>query len=287
MGPDGGDAASRLDRGRYELEAEDTFSSDELDASLWIPHYLPQWSSRELGAARYDVGGGSLRLRIDADQPPWSPEWNGGLRVSSLQTGVFAGPVGSGIGQHHFRPGLVVREAQAPAALYTPRYGLVELRARAVADPSCLVAMWMIGFEDRPERSAEICVMEIFGRDVGPASVRVGMGVHPFGDPAIRDEFAVVPVAIDALEPHTYSAEWTPDRVAFYVDDEPVKVVDQSPSYPMQVMLNIYELEDAPARASDADPYPKVFTVERFAGYRPASGPVARPSARVHEGGLA
>jgi hypothetical protein len=271
--------APRLDRGRYELEVEDTFSSAQLDASLWIPHYLPQWSSRERGAARYDVGGGSLRLRIDADQPPWSPEWNGGLRVSSLQTGVFAGPVGSGIGQHQFRPGLVVREAQAPAVLYTPRYGLVELRARAVADPACLVAMWMIGFEDEPERSAEICVMEIFGRDVGATSARVGMGVHPFGDPAIRDEFAAEPVAVDALAPHTYSAEWTPDRVAFYVDDDLVKVVHQSPAYPMQVMLNIYELADEAAPAVRDGHYPKVFTVERFAGYRPASGPGARPPA--------
>jgi hypothetical protein len=270
----------RLDRGRYELEVEDTFSSERLDTSLWIPHYLPQWSSRELGAARYDVGGGSLRLRIDADQPPWSPEWNGGLRVSSLQTGVFAGPVGSTAGQHRFRRDLVVREAQAPQALYTPRYGLVELRARAIADAACLVAMWMIGFEDRPERSAEICVMEVFGRDLGAASARVGMGVHPFGDRSIRDEFAAEPVAIDALEPHTYSAEWLPDRVAFYVDDDLVKVVHQSPGYPMQVMLNIYELADGPAPASRPDRYPKVFSVERFAGYRPVSGPGARLPAR-------
>lgn len=276
--------AARLDRSRYELEVEDRFVSDRLDPSLWIPHYLPQWSSRDLGAARYDVGGGSLRLRIDADQPPWSPEWNGGLRVSSLQTGVFSGPVGSGIGQHHFRPDLVVREPQEARALYAPRYGLVEVTARAIADPACLVAMWLIGFEDEPERSAEICIMEIFGRDVGPAAARVGMGVHPFGDPAIRDEFAAETVAVDALQSHTYSGEWTPDHVAFYVDDELVKVVRQSPRYPMQVMLNIYELAegptDGPGTTPGAHPYPKVFRAERFAGYRPVSGPAARPPAR-------
>ncbi len=30
--------------------------------SVWIPHYLPHWSSREASAARYEVGGGLLRL---------------------------------------------------------------------------------------------------------------------------------------------------------------------------------------------------------------------------------
>lgn len=69
----------------YVLDREDTFTGAELDASLWLPHYLPQWSSREASAARYDVGEGRLRLRVDADQPPWCPELDGDLRVSSLQ----------------------------------------------------------------------------------------------------------------------------------------------------------------------------------------------------------
>jgi hypothetical protein len=277
----------RLDRSRYELEVEDTFLADRLDASLWIPHYLPQWASRERTLARFDVGGGQLRLRIDADQAPWSPEWNEGIRVSNLQTGVFSGPVGSRIGQHHFRPDLVVREAQEPRSLYTPRYGLIELTARATADPACLVALWLIGFEDDPRRSGEICVMEVFGRDVDPRRVRVGMGVHPFGDPSMIDDFEQVPVAVDALELHTYSVEWTPDRVGFYVDDVLLKVTHESPAYPMQVMLNIYELSREPAagRAAGGGAYPKRFRIQRFGGYRPVSGPGARPPAWVRSGG--
>ena len=56
----------------------------------------------------------------------------------------------------------------------------------------------MIGYEDEPSRSAEICICEIFGRDVGPLQTLVGMGVHPFGDPAIKDELAAETVGIDA-----------------------------------------------------------------------------------------
>src|SRR4051794_26702610 len=108
-----------LDRSRYEIEVDDRFDGAALDEALWLPFYLPHWSSRERSAARYDVGGGTLRLRIDADQGPWSPEYDGELRVSSLQTGEFAGPVGSPIGQLRFRDGLVVREEQANVALYT------------------------------------------------------------------------------------------------------------------------------------------------------------------------
>ena len=46
----------------YELEFEDAFQDDRLDPARWLPYYLPHWSSRERSAARYEVGGGTLRL---------------------------------------------------------------------------------------------------------------------------------------------------------------------------------------------------------------------------------
>jgi hypothetical protein len=251
-----------------ELEFEDAFAGDALDERRWLPSYLPQWSSAARAAARYDVGGGRLRMRIDHDQPPWCPEWDGDVRVSSLQTGVFSGPLGSPVGQHRFHPGAVVREPQEERRLYTPHRGLVEVRMTALPDPSCMVALWMIGFEDAPERSAEICVCEIFGRDVGEGEARVGMGVHPFGDPRITDEFAAEPLAIDVREPHVYAADWTPEHVAFSVDGVHVKTVEQSPDYPMQLMLGIYEFPDGERDPAD---YPKTFAVDFVRGYAAAS----------------
>jgi len=255
---------------RFELEFEDTFEGDDLDLGRWVPSYLPQWSSRARSAARYEVSDGRLRLRIDHDQEPWCPELDGDVRVSSLQTGVFAGPVGSAIGQHRFRRGVVVREAQENVRLYTPQYGRIELRAQATDDPRSMVCLWLIGYEDEPERSAEICVCEIFGRDVGERDARVGMGVHPFGDPAIVDEFEAVAVPIDARELHEYACEWLPERVDFLVDGELVKTVAQSPAYPMQLMLGIYELpvEGEPDPPHEAARYPKEFVVESVRGYR-------------------
>ena len=261
-------ADSGLARERYEIEFEDAFGGDALDERRWLPHHLPQWSSRELSAARYELGNGCLSLRIEPGQGPWCPEFDGQVRVSSLQTGVFAGPLGSRVGQHRFNDAAVVREEQATSRLYTPRFGLVEMRCRATLDQGSMAALWMIGFEETPEQSAEICICEIFGKDAGPEGARVGMGVHPFGDPAIADEFAAETLPIDVRDFHTYAAEWTPERVAFFVDDRLVKTVEQAPAYPMQLMLGIYDFAGESPAASEPGRAPVELVVDYVRGYR-------------------
>lgn len=244
----------RLDRSSFELEFDGTLESS------WLPFYLPQWSSRARSAAR--VSFDPLELRIDEDQQPWSPEYNGELRVSNLQTGVRSGPVGSESGQHPFRDDLVVREQQQTERIYTPHYGLIEARVSALADANCMVALWLIGFEESPEQSGELCVFEIFGREVQPGvGAIVGLGVHPFRDPTLEDDFARVGLIADVQQPHTYSAVWHPGGVEFYIDDSLVYESKQSPDYPMQLMLNVYEFESG-------GEYPKRFPVEWVRGYR-------------------
>jgi len=258
-----------LDRSGFVLEVEDDFDAPRLDERLWLPWYLPHWASRSAAAARYAIRDGCLRLRIDADQPPWAPEIDGQTRVSSLQTAVRSGPVGSDVGQHRFAASLVVREAQGDIRRYTPAAGLVEARLRTTADPANMAALWLIGIEDEPQRSAEICIAELFGRDIGPEATTVGVGLHPFGDASIADDFERLTVPIDAREFHVYSAAWRDGRTAFYVDDRVVKVSDQAPAYPMQVMLGIYEFADRPGPASPPAAYPKELVVDWFRGYRP------------------
>lgn len=260
--------SDRLDRTGYALDIEDEFDDPDLDRSLWLPHYLPQWSSRAASAARYCVGDGRLSLRIEADQAPWCREYDGWLRVSSLQTGIFAGPVGSTVGQHRFRDGMVVREAQANTALYTPTYGLFETRLRATDDPANMVALWMIGYEDEPVRSGEILIAEIFGRDVTAGSAAIGMGIRSHHDPTLADAFSRERLDVDVRDFHDYAAEWTGERVSFYVDERLVKVVRQAPDYAMQFMLSLYEFADGPALPSPPDRYPKVFEVDWFRGWR-------------------
>jgi hypothetical protein len=257
-----------LDRSAYHLVLEDDFEGDSLDERTWLPFHLPHWSSRRQSAARFALRDGTLRLRIDADQQAWCPEFDGQLRVSSLQTAVFSGPGGSAIGQHGVMPGARVREEQPFTVLFAQKRGLFELRAKALADPDCMVAFWMIGLEDEPERSGEICICEIFGREVGDDHALVGMGVHPFGDPALADEFEKLRVDTNVREFHEYAAEWTPERVHFYVDGRRVRTVEQSPDYPMQLMLGLYEFR-GPDGAPGSGKYPKEFVVDWVRVYRP------------------
>ena len=244
---------TRPDRAAYEQEFDGTLESS------WLPFYLPQWSSREASAAR--VSFDPFELRIDEDQPPWSPEFNGALRVSNLQTGVFSGEVGSSIGQHHFRQDLAVREQQQAERIYTPQYGLIEARVRACPDPDSMVALWLIGFESDPVESGELCVFEIFGRELDADHGIVGVGIHPFGDPALHDDFVKLEVEGDLTEWHTYSAEWSPGLSRFFIDDELVHETAQAPAYPLQLMLNIYEFEPGGS-------YPKRFPIADLRGYR-------------------
>jgi hypothetical protein len=234
---------------------EDDFSGPELDESKWIPYYLPHWSSRAQGAARYSFAGGNLVLRIDEDQEPWCPEWDGPNRTSTLQTGQYAGPLGSPLGQSRFRDDLVVREEQESRLLYGMHHGYIELRAKAIADPAAMVALWMFGFEDVPERSGEILLCEIFGNEVSESSAAVGMGVRPWSDPSLVDTFEKVNVDVDVTDFHVYAADWTPGHVDFFVDGELVKSVDKAPDYPLQLELGIFAF-------SGDGPFPKEFPVD-------------------------
>ncbi len=239
-------------------DLDERFGGDTLDTDVWVPHYLPHWSSRSASAATWSVRGGELSLSIPVDQPLWCPDQHEEpLRVSCIQSGSFAGPLGSTTGQQPFRDGLLVREEQPTMWGYTPLYGHVEVGMRGVITARSMVAFWMSGIEDRPERSGEICVAEVFGDAVRDGSADVGIGLHRFRDPALVEEFAADPLDLDISEFHTYAVDWRPGSLVFTVDGEVVRRVDQAPDYPMQLMIGVF---DFPAKgAADVDvPVPEL-----------------------------
>lgn len=240
-------------------DLDEHFAGDTLDLDVWFPYYLPHWSSRAASAATWAVHDGALHLSIPVDQPLWCPDLHEEpLRVSCIQTGSFAGPVGSSIGQLAFRDGLVVAEEQPTMWGYTPQYGQVEVRMRGVITPRSMVAFWMSGVEDRPERSGEICVAEVFGDAVGEGTADVGIGVHQFRDPDLVEEFSADPLAIDIAEFHTYRVDWRPDTITFTVDGDVVRVLDQAPTYPMQLMIGVFDFPAKAAPDSEQVPVPEL-----------------------------
>jgi hypothetical protein len=247
------------------MSFRDDFDGDVLDTEVWIPHYLPMWSSRARSAATYELAGSELRLTIPREQGLWCPEDHAPLRVSGIQSGVFSEEVGSTRGQQPFREGLKVREFQPAQWGWTPEFGRLEVRARMELSPRSMASVWMVGLEDEPERCGEICIFEVFG----DAPQAVGSGIHPFRDPALTDEFDAPPMDIDIAEFHVYAADWQPGRVDFFVDGEHVKTVGQAPAYPMQMMVAVF---DFPEQAPEIEHVP-LLAVDAVTGDRSAAAP--------------
>ena len=234
----------------------DEFDGPELDLGLWVPHYLPHWSSRAATAAHYELRDGALRLFIPPDHGLWcAGDHRPPIRVSGIQSGSFSGPVGSTVGQQPYRDGVTVREAQATLRGWTPGPSRIELRARGVVTARSMVAFWLAGFEDEPARSGEICVTEMFGRSVVPGeSVEVGMGVKKLRDLVAVHDFEAPRLPIDIREWHTYAVDWTRERVDYLVDGRVIRTTHEPPAYPMQAMLAVFDFPEWSTDDDDAVP---------------------------------
>lgn len=267
--------ANPLEKPGYRLEFQDEFEEPALNLNNWVPFYLPQWSSRSQSKPNYYFADNNLVLQITKDQAPWCPEFDGKVKCSSIQTGLFSGPAGSQLGQHRFNKECVVREAQTNVQKYTPQYGYFEIRAKGPSTSATLASLWMIGYEDSAERSGEIAVFEIVGAHRSPTSSRLRHGVHPWADSAMTDEFYEQTLAIDTAQFHIYAVEWTPRQVDFYIDNQKIRTINQSPQYPMQFMLGMYELPFDHEWTGQYDPnapYPKQFTIDYLRAYQPVGG---------------
>jgi hypothetical protein len=239
-------------------EIHDRFDGPDLDPHLWLDSYLPHWTTPERSRARYDLGGDGIRLRIDADQPAWLPA-TGVLRVSALQTGTFSGPVGDAAGQDRPRDDLRVVTAVPPRRLWAARSGRVEVTVSASPDPTCMLGIWLIGEERRPEESGEICIAELFGSSAGPTESMVRVGIKPHHDPRLREDVRDIPVAFDIARPHRYGAQWGEGTSRILIDGEVVAEFGQAPPYPQQLMIALFEFPTEEAR--DRGAYPKSATV--------------------------
>ena len=72
----------------------------------------------------------------------------------------------------------------------------------------------------------------------------IGYGVHPFADGNIKDEFYEEKFSINVKEWNTYALKWEEDKITFYLNGNKIKVINQSPDYPMQIMLDLYDIEN-------------------------------------------
>ena len=209
----------------------DDFDGPGLDTEVWVPHYLPMWSSRAESAATYAVGG--LRAAADASRRTRA---SGARRTTSPAAGLGR-PVGRvlGPGGQHRRPAAVPRRrrrARGPAGEWgwTPRYGRLEVRARMELSPRSMAAVWMVGLEDEPDalraRSASSRSSATRSARGRPADRGRRHGRAPVPrSGAHRGVRRAERCASTSTEFHVYAADWRPGRVDFLVDGEHVRTV--------------------------------------------------------------
>jgi hypothetical protein len=221
----------------------DDFDADRLDPAVWDPHYLPQWGTRAGTAAHFELAASTLRLSIPVDHPRWCPDQHDTpLRVSGIASGAHSGPVGSTTGGQPFRAGLTVLEEQPRLEGWLPTRGEVAVRCRMELSHRSMAAVWLSGFEETPEDSGELCLVEVFGKDVEPdRSAEVGMGVKKLGDPRLEHDFAAPRLSIDVAEWHEYAVRWDDDAAVFSVDGQPVRTCSRPPTYPLQAMIAVFD----------------------------------------------
>jgi Glycosyl hydrolases family 16 len=250
----------------YTLEFSDEFEGTVLNLSKWFPFMLPHWSTLEDSAARYKLEKGSLKLLIEDDQQLWLANSD---RASNLQTAHYSGTKGSSTGQFKYNPNFVVNQDLEIVKNYVPKFGYFETRIKAVPVVGYHIALWMIGF-DAPH-AGEIRVFEIHGGNVSLEKSRVDYGILAWNDPNLRDECFEDQLSINAAEYHIYAIDWTPTHVDFFVDNMKIRTIQQSPQYPMQFMLGIYERPHEILEHSPKD-FPQVCEVDYFRGYQPING---------------
>jgi hypothetical protein len=224
----------------------DEFDGDRLDPTVWDPHYLPQWGTRAGTAAHYDIADGILRLSIPVGHPLWCADQHPTpLRVSGIASGAHSGPVGSTVGGQPFLDGQAVREEQPRLEGWLPRRGEVAVRCRMEISHRSMAAVWLSGFEETPEESGELCLVEVFGKDLEPGrSAEVGTGIKNFRDPALVQDFAAPRLPIDISEWHEYAVRWDEDAADFSVDGSLLRTCRNPPTYPLQVMVAVFDFPD-------------------------------------------
>lgn len=230
-------------------ELTDEFDGDGLDPTKWHDRN-PEWQGRKPGwFAPHNVAvrDGMLHLTARLEDLPDLPD-----------------------GYHTYTTAAVKSRV-------TALYGYYEIRARAMKSRASS-AFWF--YRHTPERWTEIDVFEIGGGAPGKER-SVFMTVHVFHTPEEKEHWAKshvhtapAPVADDF---HTYGLLWTPDRLVFYFDGEPVHELPNS-HWHQALHLN-FDSETMPEWFGLPEPetLPSTFSIDYVRAWRLPDWPAPQP----------
>jgi beta-glucanase (GH16 family) len=112
--------------------------------------------------------------------------------------------------------------------------------------------------------------MEVFGDTVVPGSAAVGMGLKTIRDPSVPQDFEAVRLPLDVADFHTYAVQWASGEATFFVDGAPIRSCQGAPTYPLQLMLAVFDFPNP-----SAGEHVPTFTVDYIRGWNVAEQLVA------------
>ncbi len=156
---------------------------------------------------------------------------------------------------------------------YGTKYGYFELRAKAQKGSGIHSAWWMVGDQHQYDKSAEVDIFEILGKDIYDNSSKVWVTIHPWYDTVIRKQRLNYWVDTDiSADYHTYGFEWLPTGMKWYFDGKLVRETKQSPDYKMYTLLGIYQswggIFSWQGPVDESQLYPKSFDIDYFRVYK-------------------
>ena len=262
--------ANSLYKPGYTLDFSDEFDQNSLDSSHWTDYYLPHWcKDPETSKGNYRFEDGCLVEYIAEDQKPWCPELDGDILSSAVMSFDQSWI-------HNFSGNGISQERNTWYG-YVTKYGYFEIRAKlADCRGGGHQAWWMVGmqqdtnnWEDSKE-TAEIDILENFFD--APSSWKYA--AHGWNDPDFQPYWYVrtydLPDYTDLTDSfHIYAMEWTPSCLKFYLDNQLIDIIHDSPDYPMGTILNIYANTGT---SPTNNIWPKEWYIDYFRVWKPDNG---------------
>lgn len=251
------DGVADLDGGGWRLVFEDEFDHGVLEPGSWTTCYW--WG---VDGCKIGTNG-----ELEWYQPDNVGVGDGVLRLTARREAV----VTSDGEQLDYTSGMVTTGRDTSDQDEPPRfaftYGRVEIRAQLPAGQGLWPAFWLLPLDH--ESRPEIDVMEVLGHDT--STLRVHYHYIVDGDKESVGER--VPAADLSVGWHTYSVDWSPERIVWYLDgvakwwvDDPGVISNE----PMYVILNLAVGGDYPGAPDATTPFPSSYLIDYVRIWQPS-----------------
>jgi len=257
----------------------DDFQSLDKGWRRWHPHYDGGWDEKQQRWLGYDwpvkrtlAGNREQQIYVDpgykgtGQQPLGLDPFRlvqGRLEITASRTpeAVKAQLMG-----HEFVSGLL---SSRPS--FTQKHGFFELRARIPAGKGLWPAFWLL-----PQDKAwppEIDVFEVVGQHPDVIVQTTHWRDPQSGQRRVSSCRTKLPGASEGF--HQYGVLWTPERMVYYIDRQPVAHFATPPGLdqPMYLLMNLAVGGTMVGRADHETPMPAALVVEWVAAYQLAAGP--------------